>query len=97
MAPARDAVMTTTSPVAWPVRENVGVVSDVMSSVEDTPVSDAALRSGMRPPTASVSIETESVEGLDDEFPAGSVTVDEISHVPSLNVGKVQFVALPTT
>ena len=97
MAPARDAVITTTSPTTWPVNENVGVVSDVMSSVEDTPVSDAALRSGMRPPTASVSIETESVEALVDEFPAGSVTVDEIVHVPSLNVGKVQFVALPTT
>ena len=89
--------MTTTSPVAWPVSENVGVVSDVLLSVEDEPVSDDAARSTASPPTALVSIPIESDVGLLVVLPAGSVTEDETVHVPSLNVGNVQLVALPTT
>ena len=97
VAPARDAVITTTSPVDWPVSENVGVASDVLLSVEDEPVSDDAARSTASPPTALVSMPTESDVGLLVVFPAGSVTEDVIVHVPSLNVGNVQLVALPTT
>ena len=89
--------MTTTSPVAWPVSENVGVVSDVLLSVEDEPVSDDAARSTASPPTALVSIPIESDVGLVVVLPAGSFTEDETVHVPSLNVGNVQLVALPTT
>ena len=89
--------MTITSPVAWPVSEKVGVASDVLLSVEDEPVSDDAARSAASPPTAFVSIPMESDVGLLVVLPAGSVTEDVIVHVPSLNVGNVQFVALPTT
>ena len=96
-APERDAVMTTTSPVAWPVSEKVGVASDVSLSVEDEPVSDDEARSTASPPTALVSIPTESDVGLLVVLPAGSVTADVMFHVPSLNVGNVQLVALPTT
>ena len=96
-APARDAVMTTTSPVDWPVSENVGVVSDVLLSVDDEPVSDDVARSTASPPVALVSIPIESDVGLLVVLPARSVTEDETVHVPSLNVGKVQLVALPTT
>ena len=96
-APERDAVMTTTSPVAWPVSEKVGVASDVLLSVEDEPVSDDAARSTASPPTALVSIPIESDVELLVVLPAGSVTADVMFHVPSLNVGNVQLVALPTT
>ena len=89
--------MTTTSPVAWPVSEKVGVASDVSLSVEDEPVSDDEARSTASPPTALVSIPTESDVGLLVVLPAGSVTADVMFHVPSLNVGNVQLVALPTT
>ena len=89
--------MTTTSPVAWPVSEKVGVASDVLLSVEDEPVSDDVARSTASPPTALVSIPMESDVGLLVVLPAGSVTEDVTVHVPSLNVGNVQFVALPTT
>jgi hypothetical protein len=41
------------------------------------------------------------VMGSPDEaretFPAGSVNVDEMFHVPSVSVGRVQFVAVPIT
>jgi hypothetical protein len=41
------------------------------------------------------------VMGSPDEaketFPAGSVNVDEMFHVPSVSVGRVQFVADPMT
>ncbi|CAB4683570.1 unannotated protein [freshwater metagenome] len=97
VAPGRLAVMTTTSPVAWPVSENAGVASDVLLSVEDEPVSDDAARSTASPPTAFVSIPIESDVGLLLVLPAGSVTDDVMVHVPSPNVGNVQFVALPTT
>jgi hypothetical protein len=96
-APTRDAVTTTTSPVAWPVRENVGVVSEVLLSVEDAPVSDDAARSTASPAVAFVSTLIVSDVALLLELPAGSVTEDEIVQAPSLNVGKVQLVALPTT
>ena len=88
---------TTTSPVAWPVRENVGVVSEVLLSVEDAPVSDDAARSTASPAVAFVSTLIVSDVGLLLVLPAGSVTDDVMVHVPSLSVGKVQLVALPTT
>ena len=88
---------TTTSPVAWPVREKVGVVSEVLLSVEDAPVSDDAARSTASPAVEFVSTLIVSDVALLLELPAGSVTEDEIVQAPSLNVGKVQLVALPTT
>ena len=75
----------------------VGVLSLVMSSVEDEPESDAARRSGVKDcgPVASmvIGMELEARE----VFPAGSVSVEETSHVPSVSVGSVQFVADPMT
>ena len=40
------AVSVTVAPTVKPVRSNVGVLSAVVLSVEDAPVSDAAARSG---------------------------------------------------
>ena len=60
-------------------------------------MSDDEARSTASPPTALVSIPTESDVGLLVVLPAGSVTADVMFHVPSLNVGNVQLVALPTT
>jgi hypothetical protein len=37
-----------------------------------------------------------AVDGA-DVLPAGSVSVDEMFHVPSVSVGRVQFVADPMT
>ena len=69
----------------------------MLLSVDDEPVSDDVARSTASPPVALVSIPIESDVGLLVVLPARSVTEDETVHVPSLNVGKVQLVALPTT
>ena len=60
-------------------------------------MSDDEARSTASPPTALVSIPTESDIGLLVVLPAGSVTADVMFHVPSLNVGNVHLDALPTT
>ncbi len=76
---------------------NVGVLSLVMSSVEDDPESDAARRSGVNDcgPVASIVI----CRALDtrEVFPAGSVRLAVTFQVPSERDGNVQFVAEPTT
>ena len=75
----------------------VGLLSLVMSSVEDEPVSDAVMRSGVKDcgPVASILI-GRALEAR-EVFPAGSVSVEVMFHVPSVSVGSVQFVADPMT
>ena len=86
------------SPLAPLVALMVGVLSLVLLSVVDDPVSDDVNRSrpvGADGAVPSIVIGNE-VDGA-DVLPAGSVSVDEMFHVPSVSVGRVQFVADPMT
>lgn len=80
-------------PVAPPLVDTAGVVSLVMLSVLDAPVSDDARRSG-----AAVAVEIVMLSGvLDAEtFPAGSVSVPVTAQTPSPSVGRVHEVSEPT-
>jgi hypothetical protein len=88
--PALRAVTVTTSPVDCPGSEIVGVASLVMLSEELAPESDAAARSGVNPAGPDESIDTGSgLEAL-DVFPAGSVNLAVMDHVPSASVPRSQ-------
>lgn len=66
-----------------------GVLSDVMSSVDDEPESDDAARSGapgIEGAVASIVNDNAGVPAK-DTFPAGSVSVADTLHVPSANDG----------
>jgi hypothetical protein len=92
------AEMVIVSPFAPPVALKVGVVSLVLLSVFDAPVSDDAARStpvGADGAVPSI-VMGSAVDGA-DVLPAGSVSVDEMFHVPSVSVGRAQFVATPMT
>ena len=86
------------SPLVPPLALIVGVVSLVLLSESDDPVSDAANKSR---PVGAVGAVPSIVIGkaLDaaDSLPNGSVNVAEMFHVPSVSVGSVQFVAEPMT
>ena len=90
--------MVMVSPLVPPLALKVGVVSLVLLSVEEFPVSDAVTRST---PLGAVGGVVSIVIGnaVDDgeTLPAGSVRVAEIFHVPSVSVGSVQSVADPMT
>jgi hypothetical protein len=86
------------SPLFPPDALKVGVVSLVLLSVSDDPVSDAANKStpdGADGAVVSIVIGNAVDDG--EMLPAGSVSVDEMFHVPSVSVGSVQFVADPIT
>jgi hypothetical protein len=92
------AEMVMVSPLVPPVALRVGVLSPVKLSVDDEPVSEEANKS--RPDGAAGAVPSMVIgNALDDGevFPAGSVSVAEIFQVPSVSVGSVQFVAVPTT
>jgi len=88
------AVIVAMSPDVPPGRLTEGVVSLVMLSVLDTPVSDAASRSG-----AAVAVEIVKLSGsLDEEMlPALSVSVPVTTHEPSVSGGRVHELSEPTT
>jgi hypothetical protein len=91
------AEMVIVSPFAPPVALIVGVVSLVLLSVSDEPVSDAANRStpeGADGAVVSIVIGNDPVAG--PIFPIASVTEADNVHVPSDNVGNEQLVAAPT-
>ena len=92
------AEMVIVSPLVPPLALKVGVVSLVLLSESDDPVSDAANKSR---PVGAVGAVPSIVMGnaVDDGemLPAGSVNVDEMFQVPSVSVGSVQFVAEPIT
>ena len=82
-----EAVNVIVSPFDPPEPVIVGVVSEVISSVDDVPVSDAAARSGA-PGAAGAEVSTVigSADPADDWFPAASVTLAVTDHVPSVRV-----------
>jgi hypothetical protein len=92
------AEMVMVSPLVPPLALIVGVVSLVLLSESDVPVSDDANRST---PEGAVGGAVSIVIGSADEevevLPAGSVNVAETFHVPSVSVGSVQLVAAPMT
>jgi hypothetical protein len=92
------AEMVIVSPLVPPLALKVGVVSLVLLSESDAPVSDAANKSR---PVGAVGAVPSIVMGnaVDDGemLPAGSVSVEEMFQVPSVSVGSVQFVADPMT
>ena len=98
MVPPLVAEMVMVSPLVPPLALNVGVVSLVLLSESDVPVSDDANRST---PVGAVGGVVSIVMGNADEevevLPAGSVNVAETFHVPSVSVGSVQLVAAPMT
>jgi hypothetical protein len=92
------AEMVIVSPLVPPLALKVGVVSLVLLSELDAPVSDAANKS--RPVGADGAVPSTVMGNAVDDgetLPAGSVNVDEMFHVPSVSVGSVQFVAEPIT
>jgi hypothetical protein len=92
------AEMVMVSPLVPPLALKVGVVSLVLLSESDDPVSDAANKS--RPVGAAGAVPSIVMGNAVDDgemLPAGSVSVDEMFHVPSVSVGSVQFVADPIT
>ncbi|MFM8794336.1 MAG: hypothetical protein ACKOFF_05555, partial [Acidimicrobiales bacterium] len=76
------------SPFDPPEPSIVGVVSEVMLSVDDVPVSDAAASSGA-PGAAGAEVSTviDSADPADAWLPAASVTLAVTDHVPSVRVG----------
>jgi hypothetical protein len=92
------AEMVIVSPLVPPLALIVGVVSLVLLSVLDAPVSDASARSTPEGADGGVvSIVTGNAVDDGEMLPAGSVNVDEMFQVPSVSVGRVQFVAEPIT
>lgn len=86
----------TTSPVTAPGMEISGVVSFVMLSEVERPVSDEGRRSGAGRDGEVVAIVIGSDGDGVEIFPSASVSVAEVSHVPSLSVGRVQLLTDPT-
>jgi hypothetical protein len=91
------AVNVTVSPAEPPATESAGVVSDVASSVDDVPVSDAATRS-TAPGAAGAEESTTRPAGLvvAPVFPAASTTEADNDHVPSVRAGRSHDAAVPT-
>ncbi len=85
----------TTSPASAPGIEISGVVSFVMLSEFERPVSEAGDRSGVE----RLGVEVEILTARDcvvPVFPAASMTDAEMFHVPSESVASVQLLAEPT-
>ena len=98
VTPSLVAVTVTVSPDSPPVIAMVGVVLFVLLSVVSRPESDAVARSGNNGVAGAIaSIVIESGELAEEVLPAGSVKVAEIAQTPSVNEGKSQVVAAPTT
>jgi len=87
----------TTSPATAPGIEISGVVSLVMLSEFERPVSDDGRRSGAGRDGGVVAMVIGNEDDAGDTLPSGSVSVEEMFHVPSVSVGSVQFVEVPMT
>jgi hypothetical protein len=93
-----DAVTVAVSPDEPPGTEKVGVVSEVMLSVLDEPVSDEAAMSGADGAEEAVVSTVRGVDGpAEDVLPATSVRVPDTVHDPSVRDGRSHEVAEPTT
>ena len=91
------AVNVAVSPAVPPGTETAGVVSDVASSVDEVPVSEAGRRSAA--PGAAGAVASTArlvVPVVAPVFPAASVTDADRVHVPSVNAGRSQAVEEPT-
>ena len=86
------ALMVAVSPLVPPLdSENVGVVSFVMLSVGEVPVSEVLARSGAPGALGAVVSIVRLVAGLvADTLPAASVMVDVTFHEPAVSVGRSQ-------
>ena len=72
-----------------PLPVKVGEVSDVTSSVELAPVSDATARSGaVDGAVGGLTIVSANVDDANEVFPAGSVSVALTVHEPGVNVDR---------
>jgi hypothetical protein len=93
------AVMVAIWPFESPGNENVGVVSAVLLSVLEVPVSDAAARSGAAPGADGAAVSTSSSipAPFAEVLPAGSVSVPVTLQVPSVRPLRSQEVAVPMT
>ena len=91
LVPPLLAVIVTRSPVLPPLADIVGVVSVVLLSVLESPVSDPASRSG-RPGALGgvVSTVRASDDPAEDVLPAGSVSVPVTVQEPGVSVGRSQ-------
>lgn len=88
------AVRVMVSPADPPEALKVGVVSLVLLSVVEDPVSDAVARStDVGTDGADVSTTIDNVDDADDAPPVGCVSVAEIVHVPSASVPRLHPVA----
>ena len=83
------------SPTFPPAAETVGVVSFVMLSVGELPVSDAAARAGAVGADGFGTMVSPSVVPADETLPAVSVRVALVVHEPALSVGRSHDVADP--
>ena len=82
------------SPFVPPAPLIVGVVSDVLLSVDEVPESDDGARSGTDGDNGAIASTTnDNAELAADELPARSVTVEVTDHVPSDMAGKSHDVA----
>ena len=92
------AVMATSSPSTAPGSETAGVVSLVMLSVFDVPVSDAGSRSGAEAVGGVVSMLRSSAGDTAEVLPAASVIVPVSFQAPSDIVGRShEFTVAETT
>ena len=82
-------VIVTESPVTAFGIPKAGVVSFVRLSVFDGPLSEAGIRSGASGAGGVESIEIASEGETAEVFPAGSVTVPMIDHVPSASLPRL--------
>ena len=89
------AVMVAVSPLLPPLTENVGVVSVVLLSVSEFPVSDDAARSGAPGALGVVVSTVRDVAELAGEVTPPDVIVPVTFHVPSVSAGSVHEVADP--
>jgi hypothetical protein len=90
------AEMIMVSPLVPPLALIVGVVSLVLLSVEEFPVSDAVTRSTPLGAVGGVVSTEMSRDCVVPVLPAASVTDAEIVHVPFDNAPRVQLVFAPT-
>ena len=91
-----DALMVTVSPVAPTSPENVGVVSLVMLSDSEAPVSDDARRSGAGGVRGAERSIVMAVGLLVSDFVPSGLLSDEVTcHTPGDIVGMVHEVAEP--
>lgn len=88
------AVNVTVSPDAPPVAPIVGVLSAVLLSVDEVPLSEPAARStAVGADGAVVSTTIDRADPATDVPPVGWVSVAVIDHVPAASVPRVQLVA----